>query len=303
MTQRFMSPATATKRRGLAYIVTCVISLSLVLVTPASGAPVQQPPDGPEETGARDRSITFVGVTRDQTDFQAAGIGTSGYWFPQFDAPTPVEDRPTGENDRDALPPWAGPLNHFSFEDCAVLTPDECQAAFQTRSFSQDGPARSEGGDPSWDTFTLPDGEVGLSGAVVDPHTIGNSNNTINRIQLTEGVPDSFFFHVVTDNTNGQHDPTNRLRPRGNIGESEMDVDADVLLDSGDLALNGVADVYTFRFDGFAPGDYIKLQLNGDPAPAEGASIGGFLFDEGMQPVDDEARGAEPVVVQPPFTG
>lgn len=234
-------------------------------------------PGGEEE----ERSITFVGVTNDQTDFDALGIGTSGYWFPQFAAPAPAAGRPTGENDRDALPSWAGPLNHFSFADCdLILEPDECLEKFLTRTFSQDGPTTSSGGEETWNTFTLPSGEVGLSGAIVDPATIGNSNNTINRIQLGDGVPASFYFHIVTDNTNRQHDPTNRLRPRGNVGETDLDIEADVLLETSDLIFNGVADVYTFRFDGFAPGDYIKLQLNGDPAPAEGASIGGFLFDE-----------------------
>ena len=271
---------TSTARRGLACGVLCAALLVGTPASPATGAPTQRPADALNETGPSDRSITFVGVTRDQTDFESLGIGRSGYWFPQFDAPTPVEERPTGENARDALPSWAGPLNHFSFEDCEVLTPDECLAAFLTRSFSQDGPARSKGGDEAWNTFTIPDGEVGLSGAIVDPFTIGNSNNTINRIQLTEGVPESFHFHVVTDNTNREHDPTSRLRPRGTVGESDVDVDADVLLDQSDLVFNGIADVYTFRFDGFVAGDFIKLQLNGDPAPAEGASIGGFLFDE-----------------------
>jgi hypothetical protein len=50
-----------------------------------------------------------------------------------------------------------------------------------------------------------------------------------------------------------------------------------------DLVLNGVADVYTFRFDGFTSGDYIKLRLRGD-ASGNGASFGGVLFDEEFEP-------------------
>ena len=116
---------------------------------------------------------------------------------------SPVATRPTGENARDALPSWAGPLNH-------VTSPAD--PTYATRTFSQDGPARSKGGQPTWNPFKLPSGEVGLSGAIVDPATRGNSNNTINRIQLNAGVPSSFYFHIVTDNTNFEHDPTNRLR-------------------------------------------------------------------------------------------
>ena len=217
-------------------------------------------------------TITYVGVIYDQTDLDGLNVGNTGYWFPQFDAPAPVEGRPTGENVREALPSWAGPLNHAT----SIFDPN-----FGTRTFSQDGPARSKGGQPAWNTFTLPDGEVGLSGAIVDPHTSGNSNNTINRIQLNAGVPASFYFHVVTDNTNFEHDPTNRLRARGDSGG--VSIEADPYPQTPDLIFNGIADVYTFRYDGFAAGDYIKLQLNGDP-DQEGASFAGFLFDETFEP-------------------
>jgi len=220
----------------------------------------------------RAASIIYLGVIYDQTDFDQLNIGNAGYWFPQFNAPNPVEGRPTGENARDALPAWAGPLNHAT----SIFDPN-----FATRTFSQDGPARSKGGQPAWNTFTLPDGEVGPSGAIVDPHTSGNSNNTINRIQLNSGVPATFYFHVVTDNTNFDHDPTNRLRARGNAGG--LDIEANTYPQTANLIFNGIADVYTFRYDGFAAGDFIKLQLNGDAAK-EGASFGGLLFDETFEP-------------------
>jgi len=218
------------------------------------------------------QSITYVGVIYDRTDFARLNIGNSGYWFPQFAATAPVSGRPTGENARDALPPWAGPLNHAT----SILDPN-----YATRTFSQDGPARSKGGQPSWNAFKLPSGETGLSGAIVDPHTSGNSNNTINRIQLNAGVPSTFYFHIVTDNTNFEHDPTNRLRARGNAGG--IDIEANFFPRTADLFFNGIADVYTFRFDGFAGGDFIKLQLNGDAQKA-GASFGGFLFDIVFEP-------------------
>jgi hypothetical protein len=218
-------------------------------------------------------SITYMGVIYDRTDLARLNIGNAGYWFPQFAAAIPVAGRPTGENVRDALPSWVGPLNHAT----SVLDPN-----FATRTFSQDGPARSKGGQPAWDTLKLPNGEIGLSGAIVDPHTRGNSNNTINRIQLNAGVPSTFYFHVITDNTNLEHDPTNRLRARGNAGL--VDIEANTYPQTAQLAFNGITDVYTFRYDGFAGGDFIKLQLNGDPVPAQGASFGGFLFDVTFEP-------------------
>jgi hypothetical protein len=218
-------------------------------------------------------TISYVGVIYDRTDFDRLNIGNAGYWFPQFGATSPVATSPTGENARDALPSWAGPLNHAT----SISDPN-----YATRTFSQDGPARSKGGQPTWNPFKLPSGEVGLSGAIVDPHTRGNSNNTINRIQLNAGVPSTFYFHVVTDNTNFEHDPTNRLRARGN--SSGVDIEANTYPQTAGLAFNGIADVYTFRYDAFAGGDFIKLQLNGNPAPAGGASIGGFLFDTTFEP-------------------
>jgi hypothetical protein len=229
---------------------------------------------------AQSQTITYMGVIYDQTNFDRLNIGNSGYWFPQFNAASPVAERPTGENARDALPSWAGPLNHAT-----ASIPD--LPFYLTRTFSQDGPSRSKGGQPTWNTFRLPDGEIGLSGAIVDPFTAGNSNNTINRIQLNTGVPATFYFHVVTDNTSSEHDPTNRLRARGNTGEIAPglggggDIEPDFSPQTADLVFNGIADVYTFRYDGFVSGDFIKLQLNGD---SRGASFGGFLFDETFEP-------------------
>ena len=47
--------------------------------------------------------------------------------------------------------------------------------------------------------------------------------------------------------------------------------------------MNGSPDVYTFRYDGFASGDIIKLQLNSGVA-GEQASIAGFMFDPVPEP-------------------
>jgi hypothetical protein len=218
-------------------------------------------------------TITYVGVIRDQTDFQRLKIGMAGYWFPQFDATKPVVGRPTGENAADGLPSWVNPLNHVT----SFLDP-----SYSTRTFSQDGPSRSKGGQPSWNKFTLPNGKTGRSGAIVDPYACKNSNNTINRIQLRAGTPATFFLHVVTDNTDMGHNPANRLRVRGN--SNGVDLEANTSPSGDDLVFNGVADVYTFQFDGFRAGDFIKVQLNGDPAHKEGPSLGGFLFDTNIPP-------------------
>jgi hypothetical protein len=218
-------------------------------------------------------SITYVGVIRDRTDIDRLNIGKAGYWFPQFQAKMPVAGRPTGENARTALPTWVEPLNHAT----SFLDP-----SYRTRTFSQDGPARSKGGQPMWNIFTLPGGTRGRSGAIVDPHASKNTNNTINRIHLGKGTPATFFFHIVTDNTNMEHNPVERLQARGNA--NGVDLEADASPKGDELEFNGTADVYTFRFDGFQEGDFIKVRLKGDPAHKEGPSIGGFLFDTEYKP-------------------
>ena len=219
-------------------------------------------------------TITYLGKTTDRTDFQAAPkMGTLGYWFPQFGAPKPCADRPTYENERNALPPWAGPLVHLN----SVF-----DLNFPKRTFSQDGPCRSKGGEPAFNVLTLPGGEVGRSGIILDPHAAGNTSNSVNRIRLEAGTPSSFLLRIVVDTTGGKHNAIGRIRARGH--HAGTDVEPDTAAVPGAAGFNGIADVYTFRYDGFASGDFIKIQFIGMPGSAKGdgsggASFAGLLFD------------------------
>jgi hypothetical protein len=104
-------------------------------------------------------------------------------------------------------------------------------------------------------------------------------------LQLGLGAPRRFYFHIVTDNTNGANDPAGRLRAR-----FEKTGTFDV---SGPNAPTGLAgnmdgspDVYTFLYDSgptLSPGAFIKVQLNSGNA-AEPASIAGFMFDRIPEP-------------------
>ena len=219
-------------------------------------------------------SITYVGEIADRTDFHAAPrLGTLGYWFPQFNAPNPVADRSTNEQERNVLPPWAGPLVHLD----SVF-----DLKFASRTFSQDGPCRSMGGFPTFNRFTLPDGEVGLSGIILDPHAAANTSNTVNRIKLNAGTPASFYLRIVVDNSAGKHNAITRIRARGH--HTGADVEPNTFPAPGPAGFNGTADIYTFRFDGFTAGDFIKIQFVGMPGKASdggsgGASFGGIMFD------------------------
>jgi hypothetical protein len=149
----------------------------------------------------------------------------------------------------------------------------------------------------------LPGGECGTAGAIVDPQTFvtgePNNNNTINRIQLQDGVPDVFFVGVVTDTTAGQHNP-GRLEIRGNVGliDQRQEIANSQVETSGapggaDLAGNGIPDIHVFRIEHFRSGDYLKLRLRGSTAAA---SFAGLLFDETL---DDRHPGRGKAVGHP----
>ena len=275
-----------------------VAAITSLLLTLASAAPASTPVASTiaglqGDKGAR--SITFVDVLRDRTDLARLGLGTAGSWFAQFAAQSPTAGAPTGDNARDALPGWVAAFNHTtSPADPGCTDPGAlvrgCTPTYYFRTFSQDGPARSAGGQPGWSRLRLPSGECGASGAIVDPHTYDdgpNVNNTINRIQLRSGAPSSFYVSVVTDNTGGQHDP-GRLELRGNVGL--LDVPSEVadsqveatFVTRPDMTGNGIPDVYVFHVDGFTDGDYLKLRLEGATAPA---SFAGLLFDADLDKI------------------
>ena len=233
---------------------------------------------------AGSQAITFVGETIDQTDFAALGFGQTGYYFPQFDANSPVTERPTDENMRFSVPTWVGFQFDIAQSDRTFSADAGCFSGnVPLCNTGPDDPivfgVYSEGGNNDWDSFTLPDGSTGLSGSVVDLATANNSNNTVNRIQLGVGVPPSFLLRVVVDNTNFEHNPAGRLRARGDSDNGGVDVDVELT----NLTFNGTTDIYTFRYDNFEPGDFIKIQLNSGDASI-GAGFGGLMFDVVPEP-------------------
>ncbi len=227
-------------------------------------------------------SITHTQIERDSTDFEALGFGQAGYYFPQFAATNPVTERPTFEAEFDP-PSWAS----FQFDitqadrafspDALYCSGDPADPLDQVAPFGDPlvVGVYTKGGESTWDSFTLPDGTQGLSGAAVDEFAANNSNNSVNRIQLEVGTPSSFLLRIAVDNTNMEHDPAGRLRARGDTNNA-VPVDVDARL-SG-LTFNGITDVYTFRYDNFVAGDFIKIQLNSG-VPGETPSIGGIMFD------------------------
>jgi len=214
---------------------------------------------------AQAQSVTFQSSTT-SSDYSDSGldIGNKGFWFANFDAPAPESGAAIDSNAVNSLPSWV----------TVNPTPDTTFSSTATTS-----------GGQGWDTLTLPDGTTGESGAVVDSNTNANSNNTIRMLQLGLGAPRRFFFHVVTDNTNGQHDPAGRLRARF---EKTGIFDVSAVNTPPNLAANmdGSPDVYTWLYDSGPSGSagaFIKLQLNSGNS-FEFASISGFMFDRIPEP-------------------
>ncbi len=151
-------------------------------------------------TTAQAASITFDGTTT-SSNYSPTGLnlGTAGFWFANFAASTPVSGAAVDSNDRNSLPSWV--LPNFDSGDTANYS-------FATTD-------SSKGGQTSWAMLTLPDGETGLSGAIVDSKTANNSNNTIPMLLLGPGTPSKFRMSLVTDNTNGDHDSKGRIQAQG----------------------------------------------------------------------------------------
>jgi hypothetical protein len=49
------------------------------------------------------------------------------------------------------------------------------------------------------------------------------------------------------------------------------------------LTVNGNTDIYTFRYDGYVAGDFIKIQLNSG-VDGEAPGFGGLMFDVVPEP-------------------
>ena len=212
---------------------------------------------------AQAQSITFIGSTTG-SDYSDAGLdlGNAGFWFANFGATTPVDGAAIDSNDRNSLPSWVS----------LDPTPDTTFSSTSTTS----------GGHTPWAFLTLPDGENGLSGAVVDSNTNNNSSNMIRQLNLGAGTPSSFFFHVVTDNTAGEHDPAARLRARAEK-TGVFDISGPNVPTGLAANMDGSPDVYTWLFEGMSDGAFIKLQVNSGSL-AEFASISGFMFDPIPEP-------------------
>lgn len=228
------------------------------------------------ETPPLKQTVTYVGKTT-TTDFSAPGMGAHLQYFPAFGLSAPESALRT------------------DCETCLELTPDfenfkhHVPIEVSDRTFSPDAPGQGEFGEPgyipegvktsggnsSWDTFTLPDGTVGLSGTAYDPHTCDGSGTFVNQIRINSSDLQDFCLNIVTDNTAGQHDPNSRLVARSD------DVNAELDATHPDLTFDGQADMYTFRYMGMQEGDRVKIRIgDASGASCSGPGVGGIMISD-----------------------
>ena len=231
-------------------------------------------------TAAFGETVTYV---RKVSTTNFLGWGQAGFYFPQFAASGIVGPKRTDDNMQFYVPNWL----EFNFDPWDL----------DNTTFSADKPdcfdncsgrgVYTRGGYANWDAFTLPNGFAGLSGSIVDEQAENNTNNTVNKIRMKNGVPSSFCMHVVTDNTANAHNSANSIIVRGGRpGQGSFDPNAAV----PDLSFDGTTDVHTFRFDNFLPEDFIKIRLNsGTPGIEPG--FGGLMFDYACDYIPNEQCG------------
>jgi hypothetical protein len=219
----------------------------------------------------------------DTTDYSVLGAGT-GYWFANFGNPSAVTAAPMNSFEANNIPSWI----HLDANPAHLGKADDGTTADSTEytgfSFGDDSPAsNSTGGQPGWNTLTLPDGTTGLSGAAVDVSNASSNTDNYVFMRILSGAPSTATMWVVTDNwgssaTNA--DPLSRLRVRTKLLDGGFNDIGDISqVDSvpgSPLPNNGIADAYAFKLTGITPGDGLVIRISS--AATGHGSIAGVMF-------------------------
>jgi hypothetical protein len=229
-------------------------------------------------TGVAQAAPTNIALssTPNTTNYSPTGlnIGTSGFWFANFGASSPITGAPVDQNDANSLPSWIS-------VDFNPVSP--------TYSFALNSPssATSTGGITTYNLLTLPDSTNGLSGQLVDNTnaTGTQSNNIIKSWTFGANAPPSALVHIILDNApTSEGTVVQRLRlTHSNAGAT---INPQASFDNLAAGANGVADVYTFRLDGIEPNGFFAVQLRtlGNTAGTADTALAGIAFDAIPEP-------------------
>ncbi|MCA8972872.1 MAG: hypothetical protein KDC95_24015, partial [Planctomycetes bacterium] len=236
--------------------------------------PLPLPPSPPLR-----QTITYVEKQPAIVDFRGPGMGEHLQYFPAFGLLAPETNLRTDCDNCFELTPDFENFHHHAPNDPSrrTFSPDAPGIGVpEDENYVPEG-VKTAGGYPTWDSFILPDGTTGLSGTTFDPHACGSSNNFINQIRLNTPDLHDFCVNVITDNTDGAHDPDVKLEARA---ERASDVDVAMITwnDEPQLTFDGQTDMYTFRYMGMEEGDRISLRIAGSGGSCSGPGIGGIMI-------------------------
>jgi hypothetical protein len=236
------------------------------------------------------RTVVWDSTTSliDTTDY----TGVAPYWwFANFGSSSAVTGAGMDSNEARNLPSWihleTRPSCKGFQDDCT--TPDTLISTGY--SFKEDGAgggSSSTGGQPGFNTLTLPDSSSGVSGHAIDTGSGPGTTTSMAQIRILPGAPDKFGLWVVLDNgVDPNFNTQSRLRvnlrnttgPPSFTPEGSADSEAEALpgglrlitTGSDPRANNGVADAWSFIFEGVEAHDVISIRPS-----SVGADFGAF---------------------------
>ncbi len=231
------------------------------------------------------------------------GLGES-WWFANFGNPNPVVGATTDSFEARNLPSWIRLETRHSFigkDDTGVGTDATPRTGYSfVENSSGTAGGDTVGGQPNFNTLTLPNGVSGVSGQVREIQQGLNNTSTQAFLRILPGAPDSFRLWVVTDNGSGANFSSDRrlrvsLRNTNgpplyagdlSVSEAEALPGGVALIGTGSLpaANNGTADAWSFLLSGVQLNDVVAIRPTGSNVSGSYASFSGIIIQAIPEP-------------------